>query len=150
MIDVVIFCFVPFSLKKPDQNSKLGRLVPVSPFKCSSAGNDVVSGLPTSENSARTEVQKSVTRAAASGRIRLDPFRGKPGSVSFCGLTHQNIEGRKLVSSPFEDDSSSLLWVVAPLALISSLLVPQFFLGGAIEGFIRNEFLAGILELLIQ
>lgn len=80
----------------------------------------------------------------------MDPFRGKSGSVSFCGLTHQNVEGRKLVSSPFKDDSGSILWVVGPLALISSLLVPQFFLGNAIEGFLRNEVLAGFFKVLIS
>ena len=96
-------------------------------------------------------MEKLVQRSpGSSGKISLDPFRGKSGSVSFCGLTHQNVEGRKLVSSPFEDDSGSFVWVLGPLALISSLLVPQFFLGSAIEGFLRNEILAGTLEVFIQ
>ncbi|KAK1422232.1 hypothetical protein QVD17_25199 [Tagetes erecta] len=53
-------------------------------------------------------------------------FGGKSGSVSFVGLTHQLVEEGKLVSSPFKE-SRSLLWVVAPIALISSILIPQFF-----------------------
>ncbi|ONK64874.1 uncharacterized protein A4U43_C07F30900 [Asparagus officinalis] len=91
------------------------------------------------------KVKKLVSNSGSSGRINLDPFRGKSGSVSFCGLTHENVEGRKLVSSPFKDDSGSFVWIVGPLALISSLLVPQFFLGNAIEEFLRNEILAEIV-----
>ncbi|MFS7999044.1 hypothetical protein Hanom_Chr12g01161361 [Helianthus anomalus] len=36
------------------------------------------------------------------------------------------VEEGKLVSAPFQE-SRSLLWVVAPIALISSVLIPQFF-----------------------
>ncbi|KAJ0680835.1 hypothetical protein HanPI659440_Chr16g0628821 [Helianthus annuus] len=56
----------------------------------------------------------------------VEPFGGKSGSVSFVGLTHQMVEEGKLVSAPFQE-SRSLLWVVAPIALISSVLIPQFF-----------------------
>lgn len=102
--------------------------------------------LPNSENSPRkNEVQKIVSKTGLTGRVSLDPFRGKSGSISFVGLTHQIVERRKLVSSPFKDDSGSFLWVVAPAALISSLLVPQFFLGYAIEGILKNEILTEIV-----
>lgn len=48
-----------------------------------------------------------------------------------------------MVSSPFEDGKGSVIWFLGPLALISSLVVPQFFLGNAIEAFLRDEILAG-------
>ncbi|KAI4388406.1 hypothetical protein MLD38_000734 [Melastoma candidum] len=69
----------------------------------------------------------------------VEPFRGKSGSVSFYGLTHQLVEEGKLESAPFEKNKGSLLWVLAPVALISSLIVPQFLLGNAIEAFLNNE-----------
>lgn len=70
--------------------------------------------------------------------------RGKSGSVSFCGLTHQILEERKLVSSPFKDGTGTILWVLGPLALISSLFFPQFFLSTFIESVLGDEILAGI------
>ncbi|XP_021896443.1 uncharacterized protein LOC110813557 isoform X2 [Carica papaya] len=69
----------------------------------------------------------------------VEPFRGKSGSVSFYGLTHQLVEEGKLVSAPFQEDKGSLLWVLAPVALISSLVFPQFFLGSAIEAWLKEE-----------
>lgn len=73
-----------------------------------------------------------------------EPFRGKPGSVSFNGLTHQLVEEGKLMSSPFQEDKTSFLWVLAPVALISSLILPQFFLANLIEAFVKDEMLLGI------
>ncbi|GFQ04209.1 hypothetical protein PHJA_002564800 [Phtheirospermum japonicum] len=75
-----------------------------------------------------------------------DPFRGKSGSVSFGGLSHQSVEESKLVSAPFKEESGSLLWVLAPVALISSLIVPQFFIVSAIEDAFKNEVFAEILS----
>lgn len=75
---------------------------------------------------------------------RAELFRGKSGSVSFNGLTHQLVEESKLVSAPFqEEDKGSLLWVLAPAVLISSLILPQFFLSGAIEATFKNDTVAG-------
>lgn len=74
----------------------------------------------------------------------VEPFRGKSGSISFHGLTHQLVEEGKLMSAPFREDKGSLLWVLAPVAFISSLIFPQVFLGGLIEAFFRNEILVGI------
>lgn len=76
-----------------------------------------------------------------------EPFHGKSGSVSFVGLSHQSVEESKLVSAPFNENTGSFLWILAPVALISSLIVPQFFIIGAIEDLLKNEVLAGILEL---
>lgn len=90
----------------------------------------------------------SLRRLENSGRITLDPFRGKAGCVSFCGLSYQLVEARNLVSSPFEDGKGSLIWIVAPITLISSLLLPQFFLSNAIEAFVKNEVFTGIWCLL--
>ncbi|XP_077233566.1 tRNA-processing ribonuclease BN [Tasmannia lanceolata] len=74
-----------------------------------------------------------------------EPFRGKSGSVSFCGLTHQVVEEGKLESSPFKEGTGSFIWVLAPVALISSLLLPQFFLGNAIYTIIKDEILADMV-----
>lgn len=75
-----------------------------------------------------------------------EPFRGKSGSVSFGGLSHQSVEESKLVSAPFDENTGSFLWIVAPVALISSLIVPQFFIIGAIEDLFKNEVLAEIVS----
>ncbi|XP_058081072.1 uncharacterized protein LOC131229204 [Magnolia sinica] len=75
---------------------------------------------------------------------RREPFRGKSGSISFCGLTHQLVEERKLESSPFKEGTGSFVWVLAPIALISSLLLPQFFFSN-IEAVLDNEVLADII-----
>lgn len=73
----------------------------------------------------------------------VEPFRGKSGSVSFIGLTHQLIEEGKLVSTPFKENRS-LLWVVGPIALISSILIPQFF-GLFSEELLKDVVLTGII-----
>ncbi|KAK3424735.1 uncharacterized protein LOC104448701 [Eucalyptus grandis] len=75
----------------------------------------------------------------------VEPFRGKSGSVSFHGLTHQLVEEAKLESAPFEKDKGSYLWLLAPAALISSLILPQFFLGNAVEAYLKNETLVEIV-----
>lgn len=73
-----------------------------------------------------------------------EPLRGKPGSVSFLGLTYQSVEEGKLVSAPVEENAGSFMWVLAPVALISSLVLPRFFLGNAIEDLFKDEVLSGI------
>lgn len=73
----------------------------------------------------------------------VEPFRGKSGSVSFYGLTHQSVEEGKLVSAPFNEDKGSFLWVLAPVTLISSLILPQFFFTSAIEAVLGDETLVG-------
>lgn len=72
-------------------------------------------------------------------------FRGKSGSVSFCGLTHQFVEEGKLVSSPFKDGTGSLFWVLGPIALISSLVLPQFILSTIVDAVLKDEILADIV-----
>ncbi|CAN8288520.1 unnamed protein product [Cochlearia groenlandica] len=77
---------------------------------------------------------------------RSELFRGKPGSVSFHGLTHQIVEESKLVSAPFQEEKgSSFLWVLAPLVFISSLVLPQFFVSGAIAATFKNDTVAEIV-----
>lgn len=78
----------------------------------------------------------------------VEPFRGKSGSVSFHGLTYQLVEERKLVSAPFQEEKGSFFWVLAPIAFISSLILPQFFIGNVIEAFLKNEILVGIYRTL--
>ncbi|KAK8708033.1 hypothetical protein V6N13_059080 [Hibiscus sabdariffa] len=60
----------------------------------------------------------------------VEPFRGKSGSVSFHGLTHQLVEERKLVSAPFQEDKGSLLWVLAPVEVVSSFSFQVMFYVG--------------------
>ncbi|MBA0691629.1 hypothetical protein Goari_009246 [Gossypium aridum] len=64
---------------------------------------------------------------------------GKSGSISFHGLTHQLVEESKLMSAAFQEDKGSFLWVLAPIALISSLILPQFFFSSAIEAFFKDD-----------
>lgn len=81
----------------------------------------------------------------------VEPFRGKSGSVSFHGLTHQLVEEEKLMSAPFSEGKGSFLWILAPVAFISSLILPQLFFSGVIEAFFREETLVGncLTELLV-
>lgn len=76
----------------------------------------------------------------------MEPFRGKSGSVSFYGLTHHAVEERKLVSAPFGGEKGSLFWVLAPVAFILSLILPQLFLGNVIEAFFKDEILVDIVS----
>ncbi|XP_042018245.1 uncharacterized protein LOC121765990 [Salvia splendens] len=75
-----------------------------------------------------------------------DEFHGKSGSVSFGGLSHQSVEEGKLVSTPFMEGTGSLLWALAPAALIAALIVPQFFIASAVEDAFRNEIFAEIIS----
>nr|ACU24299.1 unknown [Glycine max] len=75
----------------------------------------------------------------------VEPFHGKSGSVSFCGLTHQSVEEGKLESSPFGVKGGSFLWVLAPAAFIASLTLPQFFVDNVVEAFLNNVMLIDIV-----
>ncbi|KAG2400601.1 uncharacterized protein HKW66_Vig0095450 [Vigna angularis] len=75
----------------------------------------------------------------------VEPFHGKPGSVSFCGLTHQSVEEGKSESAPFEEKGGSYLWVLAPAAFIASLIMPQFFVDNVVEAFLNDTILIGFL-----
>lgn len=88
--------------------------------------------------------EKSDSGVPVSGINGVEPFRGKSGSISFCGLTQQSVEEAKLQSAPFNEEKSSFLWVLAPVALISSLILPQFFLANAIEAILGDILLVGI------
>lgn len=89
------------------------------------------------------EVELSSTEQKDVAVSGVEPFRGKAGSISFVGLTHQLVEEGKLVSAPFNESAGSLFWVLAPVALILSLVVPQF-LAIAIDGFFDSELTAGM------
>ncbi|KAI3522042.1 hypothetical protein L1887_11520 [Cichorium endivia] len=77
-------------------------------------------------NDAKSDVNLKAMNKNVTKIDGVEPFGGKSGSVSFIGLTHQLIDEGKLISTPFKE-SRSLLWVIGPIALISSILVPQFF-----------------------
>lgn len=100
-----------------------------------------------SNSSSDSKLESRGKENSGLGIRRLDgvePFRGKSGSVSFVGLTHQLVEEAKLVSAPFNEDKGSFLWLLAPVALISSLILPQFFLSNVIENFLVDVTLVGI------
>ncbi|XP_020205804.1 uncharacterized protein LOC109790964 isoform X2 [Cajanus cajan] len=74
----------------------------------------------------------------------VEPFHGKSGSVSFCGLTHQSVEEGKLESAPFELKGRTFLWVLAPAAFVASLILPQFFVDNVVEAFLDDVILIDI------
>ncbi|CAL5202746.1 unnamed protein product [Lathyrus oleraceus] len=77
--------------------------------------------------------------------VEVEPFHGKSGSVSFYGLTHQSVEEGKLESAPIKQDESSYFWVWGPIAFISSLILPQFFIGTVVEAFFNGFILKDIV-----
>ncbi|KAJ9567499.1 hypothetical protein OSB04_003465 [Centaurea solstitialis] len=89
-------------------------------------------------NDTKSDAKPKATDQKVSVSDVVEPFGGKSGSVSFIGLTHQLVEEGKLVSTPFKE-SRSLLWIVAPIAIISSILIPQFF------GIISDELLKDVV-----
>ncbi|KAL8257074.1 hypothetical protein R6Q59_029115 [Mikania micrantha] len=102
-------------------------------FSWSSRGHFICAVYDTKSNADSSIKDHKVTNVDG-----VEPFGGKSGSVSFVGLTHQLVEEGKLVSSPFQE-SRSLLWIVAPMALILSVLIPQIF------GIISNDLLQDVV-----
>ncbi|KAJ3706071.1 hypothetical protein LUZ61_009776 [Rhynchospora tenuis] len=106
-------------------------------------------------NQTISRTRRLVVASASDGapiRTRLDPFRGKSGAVSFCGLSHEVFEKKQLVSSPLEDGKGkgSLLWMVGPAALIFSVLLPQLFLSSFVEAFLKNQLIAETISSLLS
>eukprot|EP00268_Persea_americana_P044983 TRINITY_DN4563_c0_g1_i2.p1 TRINITY_DN4563_c0_g1~~TRINITY_DN4563_c0_g1_i2.p1 ORF type:complete len:379 (-),score=69.66 TRINITY_DN4563_c0_g1_i2:338-1474(-) len=118
-------------------------------FYLPNSETEVSSGTSVAEKDAISTSSGTIgnTHLAANERVvgLGEPFRGKPGSVSFCGLTHQLVEEGKLSSSPFKDGTGSFLWVFGPIALISSLILPQLFLSNVIDAVLKDEILADII-----
>ncbi|KAK3023398.1 hypothetical protein RJ639_044731 [Escallonia herrerae] len=79
---------------------------------------------------------------SGNGYDGVDPFRGKLGLISFKGLTQQLVEEGRLVSAPYDENAGSFLWVLAPVALILSIVLPQFLLDLAIGGVLQDEILS--------
>ncbi|KAL5704979.1 hypothetical protein ACHQM5_023334 [Ranunculus cassubicifolius] len=143
-------------VSKSFQISQFSCLVTI-PYKTSLQSRKIPSQNPNSNTFPRfiinalsdnnqSKIPLPPTPNVGSGRFdRAEPFGGKSGSMSFYGVSHQVIEEGKLVNAPFKDGKSSLLWILAPVAFISSLILPQFFLGGVIDSFIRDDILAEIV-----
>ncbi|CAK7347646.1 unnamed protein product [Dovyalis caffra] len=107
----------------------------------------VIHGSSTSNSNADTNIKisrRKRSRVPSSSFDGMEPLNGKSGSVSFYGLTHQSVEEGRLVSAPFNEDKGSFVWLLGPVALVLSLIVPQFFLGSAIEAFLKDEVLVEI------
>ncbi|KAG6476024.1 uncharacterized protein LOC122025512 [Zingiber officinale] len=99
----------------------------------------------TRRSSVVSKGSSSIARSESNGKGSFGSISGKSGSASFCGLTHQTVEERKLASPPLKDGTGSLVWVLGPLALISSAVLPQFFLRSVIESVLRDEVLSEIV-----
>lgn len=105
--------------------------------------NGAIVCLSNSSSSEKLSSSETENRSvAANGISGLEPFQGKTGCVSFAGLTHQLVEERKLESAPSGEEAQSFMWVVAPVALISSFLLPPFLVYIAVDG-IKNEVFSG-------
>lgn len=92
------------------------------------------------------EVESVQSSSVPVNVVEVEPFHGKSGSVSFYGLTHQSVEEGKLESAPIKEDESSYFWVWGPIAFISSLILPQFFIGTVVEAFFNGFILKGIYD----
>lgn len=88
---------------------------------------------------------REVVKAKGKVDNGFEPVRGNAGCVTFRGLSHQSVEESQLVSAPFKPESGSLLWVLGPVVLISSLVMPLFFFGNTVEELFRNEVVAEIM-----
>jgi hypothetical protein len=109
----------------------------------------VICGSSSSNSNADADLKISRRKSSgvpASSSNGVEPFNGKSGSVSFHGLTHQSVEEGRLVSAPFNEEKGSFVWLLGPVALVLSLIVPQFFLGSAIEAFLKDEVLVGTYQ----
>ncbi|KAH9604556.1 hypothetical protein KSS87_018692 [Heliosperma pusillum] len=117
-------------------------------------GMSTVCALP-SDSKPNVEVQHSdfdvkLRASSSNGSPRVpemrfsgvEPFRGKSGSVSFYGVTHQVIEESRLASSPYNDGGGSLLWVLAPVVLMLSFALPQLYVANVVASFFRESLLA--------
>ncbi|MQL77047.1 hypothetical protein Taro_009461 [Colocasia esculenta] len=102
-------------------------------------------GAPFAPGSTGTDGSKLNVVSGSAGKLKLEPFGGKSGSISFCGLTYDTLEERQLVSAPFKEGTGSFLWILGPLAFISSLLLPQIFLSSFVEATIKDDILAEIV-----
>ena len=100
----------------------------------------------TVNGASEAELKQSSSVPVNGGYNGFEPFPGKSGSVSFYGLTHQSVEEGKLESAPFKQEESSYLWVLAPVAFISSLILPQFFVGTVVAAFFNDLILKGIYD----
>ncbi|GAU14338.1 hypothetical protein TSUD_308980 [Trifolium subterraneum] len=91
------------------------------------------------------EVKPNQSSSVVVNGVEVEPFHGKPGSVSFYGLTHQSVEEGKLESAPFKQEEKSYSWIWAPVVFISSLILPQFFISTAVEAFLDDLILKDIV-----
>nr|GMD89085.1 wall-associated receptor kinase-like 14 [Ipomoea batatas] len=107
--------------------------------------NGAIVCLSNSSSSEKLSSSETGNRSvSANGISGLEPFQGKTGCVSFAGLTHQLVEERKLESAPSGEEAQSFMWVVAPVALISSFLLPPFLVYIAVDG-IKNEVFSDVM-----
>ncbi|KAK4751417.1 hypothetical protein SAY87_004899 [Trapa incisa] len=106
---------------------KSGRSITISASSSESVGSVGISG---GKGSSDVQILRNCD---------VEPFRGKSGSVSFYGLSHLSVEEGKLESAPFFEAKGSYLWLLAPVSLISSLILPQFFISNVVEAFVKND-----------
>lgn len=124
-----------YGLKWVFKDSLLPRVKGVSKVRASKSDSDAKSGVP----------PKSYKGAPRRKFSEVEPLRGKAGSISFYGLTYNTVEERKLVSSPFKEGQGSVLWVLAPVVLILSLILPPLLISDAIDVLVKDGVLAEIV-----
>lgn len=100
-------------------------------------------GSAVSDSARVVEVQSSNEVAPSLSKSRDDlyaePSGGKSGTVSF----NEPAEMGKLDSLPAKNSTGNFIWIVAPLALIASFLLPQFVLNSAIYSMLQDDIVAG-------
>ncbi|XP_021718704.1 uncharacterized protein LOC110686402 [Chenopodium quinoa] len=138
------------NLKWGVKDSLLPRVKEVSRIYALHSDSNEILEVPSKSNANIPEVHSDLPAKSklSSKYDSVEPFGGKSGSVSFYGLTHHAIEESKLSSSPYKDDGGSVIWILAPLVLILSLILPPIILSNAFDGVFKNEALAEIVGIL--
>jgi hypothetical protein len=60
-------------------------------------------------------------------------FDGKPGFVAFGGGNHQHLKEGEFSSTSSEEGNRSLIWLLGPIALVASVVLPPFYLRKSFE-----------------
>ncbi|CAK9155779.1 unnamed protein product [Ilex paraguariensis] len=144
------FMTVYFEISWSNENVCLAKLVADMRRKCKfsllpSLKRGVIVCASDSNPAESDSYRQENTSVRINGGNGVESFCGKSGSISFAGVTHQLVEESKLVLAPSAEGTGSFLWAWAPIALISSLVLPQLFVGAAIDGFFGDEIFSEIV-----
>ncbi|KAL9237102.1 hypothetical protein vseg_011690 [Gypsophila vaccaria] len=130
-------------LKRLVRESQLRKMKGMS-IACTSQ-SDSETSLNVQHSDSDVKFQASRKGSSSVSEMRFggtELFRGKSGSVSFYGVTHQVIEESQLATSPFKDSGGSLLWILAPAVLMLSFALPQLYVANIVASFFEDGLLA--------